>query len=262
MGISEVVEKLPALRGALAAARREARAPPARRGRADRLPRLPRPPRPAPRPRPACRSSTTSARRSGPGGRGGPARIARRARRIVTLFPFETEIYRRLGADAVWAGHPARRGRARGPRGRAVRFRPRRAGAWCCFREAATPSSSVTGRRLGEAAERLARRLDLEVVAVRAPGLPDSLYAGAAEPGFPRRHGWPPPAARLGGPRLRRLGNGDPRDRPLRRADGRRLPHVRLLPTRSRGPSSGCPGSRSSTSWRARRSSRSCCRTG
>src|SRR5260370_12870426 len=32
--------------------------------------------------------------------------IARRARRIITLFPFEAAIYKRLGADAVCAGHP------------------------------------------------------------------------------------------------------------------------------------------------------------
>src|SRR5712692_6628474 len=32
--------------------------------------------------------------------------IARRARRIITLFPFEVEIYRAFGADALCAGHP------------------------------------------------------------------------------------------------------------------------------------------------------------
>ena len=35
-----------------------------------------------------------------------------------------------------------------------------------------------------EAAERLASRFDLEVVAVRAPGLPESLFAGASERGI------------------------------------------------------------------------------
>src|SRR6185369_9255748 len=38
--------------------------------------------------------------------RGRARAIARRARRIVTLFPFEAELFRSLGADAVWAGHP------------------------------------------------------------------------------------------------------------------------------------------------------------
>ena len=38
--------------------------------------------------------------------RGRAKTIARRARRIITLFPFEVEIYRRHGGDAVWAGHP------------------------------------------------------------------------------------------------------------------------------------------------------------
>ena len=46
------------------------------------------------------------ARRSGPGGRPGRGRSLERARRILTLFPFETEIFRRLGADAVCVGHP------------------------------------------------------------------------------------------------------------------------------------------------------------
>ncbi|HKD12871.1 MAG TPA: lipid-A-disaccharide synthase, partial [Thermoanaerobaculia bacterium] len=38
--------------------------------------------------------------------RGRARSIARRARRIITLFPFEADIYRRLGADALCAGHP------------------------------------------------------------------------------------------------------------------------------------------------------------
>jgi len=104
--------------------------------------------------------------------------IARRARRIITLFGFETEIYRRLGGDAVWAGHPlvddVREGLA-----------------------APSPLPPKTRRRLvllpgsrsaelerhwpamAEAAERLARRFDLEVVAVRAPHLPESVLGGA-----------------------------------------------------------------------------------
>ena len=38
--------------------------------------------------------------------RGRARSIARRARRIITLFPFEAEIYRAFGADALCAGHP------------------------------------------------------------------------------------------------------------------------------------------------------------
>jgi lipid-A-disaccharide synthase len=110
-------------------------------------------------------------------------RIAERARRIITLFPFEADIYRRYGGDAVCAGHPlvedVREGLA-----------------------APSPLPPKTRRRLvllpgsrsaevqrhwailSEAASRLARRMDLEVVALRAPGLSDELFAGAAERGI------------------------------------------------------------------------------
>jgi lipid-A-disaccharide synthase len=113
--------------------------------------------------------------------RSGRARaIARRARRIITLFPFEAEIYKRLGADAVCAGHPlvddVRDGLA-----------------------TASPLPTKTRRRLvllpgsrtaelerhwepmARAAQSLASRLDLEVVAVRASGLSEALFRNAAE---------------------------------------------------------------------------------
>jgi len=104
--------------------------------------------------------------------------IARRARRIITLFPFEAEIYRRLGADAVCAGHPivddVREGLAR-PSTLARKTRRRLV---------LLPGSRTAELRrhwmpMAEAASRLARRLDLEVIAVRAPGLPDRLFPGA-----------------------------------------------------------------------------------
>ncbi len=113
--------------------------------------------------------------------RSGRARvIARMGRRIITLFPFEAEIYRRLGADAVCAGHPlvddVREGLAR-PSPLPPKTRRRLV--------------LLPGSRSGElkrhwppmlaAAEDLARRLDLEIVAVRAPGLGPELFAGAAE---------------------------------------------------------------------------------
>lgn len=109
--------------------------------------------------------------------------IAGRARRIITLFPFETEIYRRLGADAVWAGHPLVEDVAEGL-------------------AAPSPLPPKTRRRLvllpgsrpgeverhwpilSETAARLARRLGLDVVAVRAPGLSLELFPGAAERGI------------------------------------------------------------------------------
>ncbi len=112
--------------------------------------------------------------------RAGRARtIARLARRIVTLFPFEAEIYRRLGADAVCAGHPlvddVREGLAsdppiaRGERRRLVLL----------------PGSRVAEVRkhwtpMLEAGLALARRFDLDVVALRAPGLPEELFPDAA----------------------------------------------------------------------------------
>lgn len=104
--------------------------------------------------------------------------IARRARRIITLFPFETDIYRDLGADAVCAGHPLVEDVEEGLRVPSpLPPKTRR-------RLVLLPGSrAVEVRRLwpdlSEAAARLARRLDLEVVAVRAAGLSEDLYPGA-----------------------------------------------------------------------------------
>jgi len=110
-------------------------------------------------------------------------RIARDARRIITLFPFEAEIYRSYGADAVCAGHPlvedVREGLAvPSPLPEKTRRRL-----------VILPGSRELELRrhwevLTRAAARLAQRFDLEVVAVRAPGLPDSAYTGAAERGI------------------------------------------------------------------------------
>ena len=62
--------------------------------------------------------------------------------------------------------------------------RPGSAGGSCCFPEAARRSCAATGRRCRGPRLRLAERLDLELVAVRATGLPDDLFAGAAENGI------------------------------------------------------------------------------
>ena len=109
--------------------------------------------------------------------------IARRARRIITLFPFETQIYRALGADAVCAGHPLVEDVKEGL-------------------SAPSPLPPKTRRRLvllpgsrdtelarhwpamARAAAQLAKRFDLELVAVRAPALPESLLPGAQEQGI------------------------------------------------------------------------------
>ncbi len=105
--------------------------------------------------------------------------IASRARRIVTLFPFEAEIYRRLGADAVWAGHPlvddVREGLAR----------PSPLPAKTRRRLVLVPGSRPGELRrhwgpMREAASVLAARYDLDVIAVRAPGLPESLFPGTS----------------------------------------------------------------------------------
>ena len=110
--------------------------------------------------------------------RGRARTIAGRALRIVTLFPFEAEIYRALGADAVCAGHPlvddVREGLARPSplppktRRRLVLLPGSRPG------EIARHWAPMV-----EAGRRLAARFDMEVVAVRAPGLPESLFGGS-----------------------------------------------------------------------------------
>ncbi len=108
--------------------------------------------------------------------------IARQARRIVTLFPFEAEIYRRLGADAVWAGHPLVDDVREGI------VRPSPLPPKTRRRLLLLPGSrSAELRRhwepMRQAARALSRRLDLEVVAVRAPGLSEELFPGAGEDG-------------------------------------------------------------------------------
>jgi lipid-A-disaccharide synthase len=117
--------------------------------------------------------------------RSGRARgIARRARRIITLFPFEAEIYRRLGADAVWAGHPLVDDVHEGLEELAPgRPHPER-------RSLVLMPGSRSGevRRhwepMAEAAAALAPRFDLEVVVIRAPGLPDALFPEGSTRGF------------------------------------------------------------------------------
>lgn len=109
--------------------------------------------------------------------------IAKLARRIVTLFPFEAEIYGRLGADVVCAGHPlvddVREGLEQQPP------LPRKKK----YRLALLPGSRVAEVRrhwqpMRDAADALSRRFDLEIVVVRAPGVPESLFPGAGDRGF------------------------------------------------------------------------------
>jgi lipid-A-disaccharide synthase len=113
--------------------------------------------------------------------RSGRARsIARRARRIITLFPFEAEIYKRLGADAVCAGHPLVDDVREGltiPSPLPVKTRRR----LVLLPGSRTAELERHWEPMARAAHSLAIRLDLEVVAVRASGLSDALFPGAAK---------------------------------------------------------------------------------
>ena len=115
--------------------------------------------------------------------RGRAGTIAGRARRIVTLFSFETEIYRRLGGDAVWAGHPivddVREGLAK-PSPMPAKTRPR----LVLLPGSRTAELARHWPPMAEAAARLARRFGLELVAVRSAGLHEDLFAGAPERGI------------------------------------------------------------------------------
>ena len=109
--------------------------------------------------------------------------IASRARRIITLFPFETEIYRRLGADAVWAGHPLVEDVQEGL------AKPSPLPAKTRRRLVLLPGSRPGEMErhwpvMSETAARLSKTHDLEVVAVRAPEIPQRGFAGAAERGI------------------------------------------------------------------------------
>ncbi len=113
--------------------------------------------------------------------RSGRARsIARRARRIITLFPFEAEIYKRLGADAVCAGHPlvddVREGLAI-PSPLPAKTRRR----LILLPGSRTAELERHWEPMARAAQNLASRLDLQVVAVRASGLSDALFPDAAK---------------------------------------------------------------------------------
>ena len=69
--------------------------------------------------RSACRSSTTSARRCGRGGRAASRRSAIR-RPMLVIFPFEEEIYERAGVPVEFVGHPLIDLRTRAPAARGV----------------------------------------------------------------------------------------------------------------------------------------------
>jgi lipid-A-disaccharide synthase len=115
--------------------------------------------------------------------RGRARSIARRARRIITLFPFEAEIYRRLGADALCAGHPlvddVREGLAR-----PSPLPPKNRRRLVLLPGSRTAELARHWEPMAQAAHRLALRHRLELIAVRAAGLPESLFPRAAERGI------------------------------------------------------------------------------
>lgn len=115
--------------------------------------------------------------------RGRARRIAERAAKIITLFSFEADIYRRLGADAVWAGHPLVDDVREGL-GKPSPLPPKNS-----RRLMLLPGSRASEVRrhwepMAAAGERLGGRLGLEVVALRASGLGLDLFPGAAERGI------------------------------------------------------------------------------
>jgi lipid-A-disaccharide synthase len=115
--------------------------------------------------------------------RGRARKIAARARRIVTFFDFEAELYRRLGGDAVWAGHPLVDDVAEGLR-RGSPLPPKTRRRLVLLPGSRTAELSHHWAPMAAAARRLASRHDLELFAVRAPNLPETLYPGAAESGI------------------------------------------------------------------------------
>jgi lipid-A-disaccharide synthase len=179
MGLSEVIGKLPTAFGALAALRREAR-----RRSPDAAVLIDFPDFHAILARSLWKQEVPLIYYVSPqvwAWRPARARvIARRARRILTLFPFEAEIYRSLGADAIWTGHPIVEDVQEGmavPSPFPVKTRPRLV---------LLPGSRRAEIRriwppLREAAARLSQRRGIEAFVIRAPGASDDLYPGAAE---------------------------------------------------------------------------------
>jgi len=114
-------------------------------------------------------------------------------RRMITLFPFETEIYRDAGIDAICAGHPlVDEVEAHLAAARAPALTPGRR------RIALMPGSRAREVRrhwplLRDAARLLAARYDTDLVALPAPGVPAELFGGAAEQGIALHYGDPEP---------------------------------------------------------------------
>ena len=149
--------------------------------------------------------------------------IAARARRILAIYSFELEIYRPLGADVVWVGHPivddVREGLAvssrRSAREDAGAARP--PAGQPALRGAAPLAAPA---RRGRAAGAATRLRGLRRPSARPDRQPLSRSRGGGRDDSLGRH---PPAARVGGSRARRLGHRDARGCSVRGADDRRL---------------------------------------
>lgn len=182
VGFSEVVEKLPALRAALKRLDAEAR-----RRRPDAAIVIDFPDFHSLLTRRLARARIPIVYYVAPqvwAWRAGRARtIARRARRIVTLFPFETQLFQKVGGDAVWAGHPLVEDVQEGLE-RPSPLPPRTRRRLVLLPGSRNAEVERHWDALADAAAGLARRFDLEVVAVRAPGLSEDLYPRAAERGI------------------------------------------------------------------------------
>lgn len=111
------------------------------------------------------------------------ARMKRFVRRMITLFPFETEIYRQAGVDAVFAGHPLADEVSRRLSGGPLARRPD------TRRIVLMPGSRKGEVRrhwpvLREAARLLSREFAAEVFLVPAPDSGAEWFRGANEAGI------------------------------------------------------------------------------
>jgi lipid-A-disaccharide synthase len=105
-------------------------------------------------------------------------------RRMITLFPFETEIYRRAGIDVVFAGHPIADEVA--AHLAEVQAKPQNGSKKRIVLMPGSRRAEVKRHWpvMREAAIRLGGRFRLESVVVPAPGLEPSLFEGAEAAGI------------------------------------------------------------------------------
>ena len=129
------------------------------------------------------RSSTTSRRRSGPGGPGARRRMARYVDHVLALLPFEPEAHRRLGGPpCTYVGHPLieRLDELRPRAGRAPAAR-RAPGAPRAPRQPPHRDLAADGSRSARPSGSIAEaRPDVEILLPAVPHLVDEIEARAA----------------------------------------------------------------------------------